>query len=309
MRGGGDVLRVGTAAWSAARDAWRDRAAASARALIASRTSAAKSPSTISTRFEHLATGSHPTPTRTTRRTRDGRDVSSVDALPPWPPGASPRPGRSRRHVIDGAFDARDVARLERVAATALDPLRDRARGDACVTVGRASESLLGEDAHVVMTRVLREMRVAAEDALRGDEGGKEDVALHPVGGLLTHIRAATTGGDGDDAATAAGGGREEHGYWSPHVDKANVPEYDISAVLYLSSGAGGGSDDDADAEDADFEGGEVRSYIHPTGPHTTALARCTAFLEDFLSRRSFLSAQGPSLSIPTHLDAFQLRF
>ena len=38
--------------------------------------------------------------------------------------------------------------------------------------------------------------------------------------------------------------------------------------------------------------------------------ARRASILEDLLSRRSFLSAHRPSLSIlPTHLDASQLRF
>jgi undecaprenyl pyrophosphate synthase len=45
------------------------------------------------------------------------------------------------------------------------------------------------------------------------------------------------------------------------------------------------------------------------TGSRTTASARCTPILKDFISRRVFLSARHPSpLSIPTHLrDAFQL--
>ena len=51
-------------------------------------------------------------------------------------------------------------------------------------------------------------------------------------------------------------------------------------------------------------------AFVSHTGPHTTAFARRAPFHEDFLSRRAFLSAQGPSLSvsIPTHLDAFRLR-
>jgi transcription initiation factor TFIIE subunit alpha len=44
------------------------------------------------------------------------------------------------------------------------------------------------------------------------------------------------------------------------------------------------------------------------TGSRTTASAWCTPILEEFVSRRLFLSAH-PSLTIPTHLDAFQLRF
>ncbi|EEH53060.1 uncharacterized protein MICPUCDRAFT_52835 [Micromonas pusilla CCMP1545] len=44
------------------------------------------------------------------------------------------------------------------------------------------------------------------------------------------------------------------------------------------------------------------------TGSRTTASAWCTPILKEFVSRRLFLSAH-PSLTIPTHLDAFQLRF
>ena len=52
---------------------------------------------------------------------------------------------------------------------------------------------------------------------------------------------------------------------------------------------------------------GQRRVLCH-TGPHTTAFARCTPFLEDFISRRSFLSAHLPSVSNPAR-DAFRLRF
>ena len=51
-------------------------------------------------------------------------------------------------------------------------------------------------------------------------------------------------------------------------------------------------------------DGDEARSHPSHWFPSTPS-----AILKDFLSRRAFLRAQGPSLSIPTHLDAFQLRF
>jgi hypothetical protein len=45
-------------------------------------------------------------------------------------------------------------------------------------------------------------------------------------------------------------------------------------------------------------------------GPSATPFARRAPFLEAFLSRRLFLSAQDhPSLSIPTYRNAFHLRF
>ena len=51
----------------------------------------------------------------------------------------------------------------------------------------------------------------------------------------------------------------------------------------------------------------KARSSIAPVPIRSTASARRAPFLKDFLSRRAFLSAH-PSLSIPTHLDTFQLR-
>jgi hypothetical protein len=72
---------------------------------------------------------------------------------------------------------------------------------------------------------------------------------LHPVGGLFTHIvpREHSWDDDGKDM--------NRHGYWSAHVDKANVPEYDVSAVLYLSEGGG-----------VDFDGGEVSLFVFSYG-------------------------------------------
>ena len=31
-------------------------------------------------------------------------------------------------------------------------------------------------------------------------------------------------------------GAEQTYGYWAPHIDKANVPDYDVSAILYLST-------------------------------------------------------------------------
>ena len=53
----------------------------------------------------------------------------------------------------------------------------------------------------------------------------------------------------------------------------------------------------------------EARSILH-TGPRTAASARRTPILKDFSlpAYCMFLSAN-PSLTIPAHLDGFQLRF
>jgi hypothetical protein len=59
-------------------------------------------------------------------------------------------------------------------------------------------------------------------------------------------------------------------------------------------------------SELADAAAKRLRRVLLHTGPHTTASARCTPILKDFLSRRSFLSAH-PSLLSMSALDAFQI--
>ena len=48
---------------------------------------------------------------------------------------------------------------------------------------------------------------------------------------------------------------------------------------------------------------------LSDTGSHALPFAWWTPILNDYLSRRACLSAHHPSLSIPTHHDAFRLRF
>ena len=96
---------------------------------------------------------------------------------------------------------------------------------------------------------------------------------MYPVGGLLTHIVPETN----RSGAFQFGFGvkretKPHHGYWSAHVDKANVPEYDVSAVLYLSNGMGRNEN-----QDADFTGGEL-TFLDPPDPRrNTAHARVSA--------------------------------
>ena len=209
--GAGAAPRVGTAAWNAARLAWRDRATASARALIARR-------SAPPARVESLAPGEHLAPAPAPHHRPRFAE--------PWPPG-SPVSVLRARHVIDGACHLGDCARLAAAAAASLGVLRQR-DGEASVTaLGDVAADVIGEDAHAAVRRLVREMTAAASAVARE--------RLYPAGGLLTHIVPGDVPGDG------------AHGYWSAHVDKANVPEYDVSAVLYLSDGDG-----------AHFRGGEL---------------------------------------------------
>ena len=208
MGAGGGAPRLGTAAWALARLAWRDRATASARALIARRTA---SPLLA----QRLLPGLHP-----------ARAPAEGSFHEPWPPGRVPL-SLPVRHVLDRACDPEDCAYVARAASASLGVLRQRDGEASVAALGDVASTILGEEAHCVVRRLVGEMTKAASDAARTE--------LHPAGGLLTLI----VPGDVDEA---------KHGYWSPHVDKANVPEYDVSAVLYLSDGDG-----------ADFDGGELR--------------------------------------------------
>ena len=161
--GAGSVPRVGTAAWTAARLAWRDRATASARALIAARRAAAGAPpltDALEPQKTPLDAGVHATPAH--RSSMSPRDC--------WPPGASqPRPGMASRHVIDDAFDPRDLSVLVAAAKMSMHALRASGSGEAsAAALGRASEGILGLDAHVAMRRTIRTMTETARRAVHG---------------------------------------------------------------------------------------------------------------------------------------------
>ena len=258
--GAGSVPRVGTAAWTAARLAWRDRATASARALIAARRAAAGAPPLT----DALDAGVHATPAHR----------SSMSPSDCWPPGASrPRPGTASRHVIDDAFDPRDLSVLVAAAKTSMYALRGSDGEASAAALGRASEGILGLDAHVAMRRTLRAMTETARRAVHGvhpvvsgvpaegdrTEGahsGDDAPTLRPVGAIFTHIV------PGETSVTSVTPPIDAHGYWSPHVDKANVPEYDVSAVLYLSDGDG-----------VDFAGGALH-FMDASGGWKTVTPR-----------------------------------
>ena len=253
--------RVGSAAWTAARLAWRDVATASARALIARRVDGLRRDSLEASTF--LEAGTHEVPR-----------AEQAEPNAAWPPGrdrespelaAAHHRQRHRRHVVDGVWPAERCGALASSAASALAPLRDR-HGEASVAaLGFASRDILGDASFADMRDALSAMRREAERAfsfgargfseprLTEKENGKGKARrLYPVGALLTHIvpaadatRTRMSAGTRGDAGTQTSTRRETRysyaaagtGYWSPHVDKANVPEYDVSAILYLSDG------------------------------------------------------------------------
>ena len=177
---------------------------------------------------------------------------------------------------MDGVWPADRCGALASSAASALTPLRDR-HGEASVAaLGWASRDILGDEAFAEMRSALREMRREAErvfsfGAHANDEtttrspsvrGGKcvataKKRRLFPVGALLTHIAPGASSGAGKRFASERGVSRARRarrlarGYWSPHVDKANVPEYDVSAILYLSNGTPSAAEAEASAATA----------------------------------------------------------
>ena len=152
-------------------------------------------------------------------------------------PGASrPRPGMASRHVIDDAFDPRDLSVLVAAAKTSMNALRARSGEASAAALGRASEGILGLDAHVAMRRTIRAMTETARRAVHGvpsrrprrkdrtEEGAhsEDDDAptLRPAGALFTHI---VPGETSVTSVSTQSTPIDAHGYWSPHVDKANV--------------------------------------------------------------------------------------
>ena len=179
------------------------------------------------------------------------------------------------RHVIDDAFDPRDLSVLVAAAKTSMNALRSSDGEASAAALGRASEGMLGFDSHVAMLRTLRAMTETARRAVHGvhpvvpgvpaegdrTEGahsGDDAPTLRPVGAIFTHI----VPGETSVTSVAQSTPIDAHGYWSPHVDKANVPEYDVSAVLYLSDGDG-----------ADFAGGALH-FMDASGGWKTVTPR-----------------------------------
>ena len=97
----------------------------------------------------------------------------------------------------------------------------------------------VGAEAAALVARLCR--RVAERAAAELGEGSRP---LYLAGALLTRLTAPSSGG-----GEAGGVGRATYRYDVPHIDKANVASYDLSAVLWLNSqqqpgceGGGGGT-------------------------------------------------------------------
>ena len=260
--GAGSVPRVGTAAWTAARLAWRDRATAS-------------------------AARAHRRPTRRSGRApvngcvrrgraRDAR-ASLLDVaerlLAPGRVATAPGDGIATRHrrrvrparPVRPRRGGEDVH--ERFALVGRGGVGggvgSRERGDARPRRARRDASdATGDDGDRASGRSRRPPRRPRRPRRRRPNGGcplgDDAPTLRPVGAIFTHI----VPGETSVTSVAQSTPIDAHGYWSPHVDKANVPEYDVSAVLYLSDGDG-----------VDFAGGALH-FMDASGGWKTVTPR-----------------------------------
>ena len=260
--GAGSVPRVGTAAWTAARLAWRDRATASARALIAARRAAAGAPPLT----DALDAGVHATPAhrssmspsdcwpRARRNRARGwhRDTSSTTRSTR---ATCPSSSRRRRRPCTLCARRTGRRRRRRWVARARDARPRRARRDAPDATGDDGDRASGRSRRPPR-RPRRPRRRTTERRVptRGGHGPtlrprRRDLHPHRPRRDVRHVRYAKS--------TPI----DAHGYWSPHVDKANVPEYDVSAVLYLSG------------DGVDFAGGALH-FMDASGGWKTVTPR-----------------------------------
>ena len=139
---------------------------------------------------------------------------------------ASPNLGRPAR---PSPSSARDTSSTERATSEPrasrqrrrrfLGVLRQRDGEASVAALGDVAADVIGEDAHAAARRLVRRWPAPRPPSRASD--------CFPRAVCSPHIVPGDVPGDG------------AHGYWSAHVDKANVPEYDVSAVLYLSDGDG----------------------------------------------------------------------
>lgn len=153
-------------------------------------------------------------------------------------PMCSPGAGvQCRRAAADGQVSAEQCARLAAATDSAMENLFHQG-GATSLVPEAASEPRLGAEA-LAAIRALRAASRAAVEAAHGLPPG----SLHDSGALLTRLVA--------DAPDDAWELNRSHVYWNAHVDKANIPSYDWSALLYLRAPSEGGAfafvDRDAD--------------------------------------------------------------
>eukprot|EP00747_Dinoflagellata_sp_TGD_P183651 gnl/TRDRNA2_/TRDRNA2_38675_c0_seq1.p1 gnl/TRDRNA2_/TRDRNA2_38675_c0~~gnl/TRDRNA2_/TRDRNA2_38675_c0_seq1.p1 ORF type:complete len:273 (-),score=36.35 gnl/TRDRNA2_/TRDRNA2_38675_c0_seq1:172-945(-) len=148
-----------------------------------------------------------------------------------------------RRAVLDGVTSPAESALLRGVAPRALAAMGHmRSDPDASLApLGSMamSDELLGTEAGTLVQRLVARMgRLASahgfdQSGPAASSSGDPHHKLEPANALLARLREPPAG---MTAANPLGAAEGHYGYWAPHVDKANVSTYDVSAVLYLAT-------------------------------------------------------------------------
>lgn len=143
------------------------------------------------------------------------------------------------RRLRDG-FASQELCTRLRAACTAAMVQTFQRGGQTTLSVVPALQDRLGSygdpTAYATLVELLERVReVATEDLSAAQspscmQGGE---TLHHRGSLLIRLCAPK---DMDEVAPASWGMEAVQPYWSPHVDQHNVREYDVSALVYLST-------------------------------------------------------------------------
>mmetsp|Transcript_655 Transcript_655/g.1080 ORF Transcript_655/g.1080 Transcript_655/m.1080 type:complete len:272 (+) Transcript_655:615-1430(+) len=139
---------------------------------------------------------------------------------------------RCMRRVVDGFGTAEEMRDMVTATEKAMENLFHQ--GGSTSLAPASSLERLGTKGALLFQLLLAKVKLQ----LVNDFGLS---VIYDSGALLTRLKA--------DAPVDEWDMEPGHVYWNPHVDKANIPTYDYSALLYLNS------------HGSDFEGGEF-SFI-----------------------------------------------
>ena len=157
-------------------------------------------------------------------------------------PGLEAAPDNpGRRRVYDGVASESEchVARAAAMRAMMRACDTDGDRGRLFPADANEARPLLGREAFDVLTELRGRIgRVVAE--AYGDADVGEEAELREVGSLISWISGPDDEESGSSPTVRCYSTSKDQlwGTFAPHVDKANIAAYDISALLYLSTAA-----------------------------------------------------------------------
>ena len=184
----------------------------------------------------------------------DEGEVENDPVVVPFDPGSRLQPcGAGGFRRLRDAFVADGDVRHIRAAATAAMVQCFRRGGQTTLSLVPAVRERLDTHAYTLLYTLLERARKAAELDLRtatgppcrtcgtpSDEPAEsasgaavERDMLHHRGALLIRLSAPE---HAEDVGPACWGCAPHQPYWSPHIDQHNVSEYDVSALVYLTT-------------------------------------------------------------------------